>query len=228
MRGTPWATVWAGVSVVLAAACIEREEAPTAAQLAPRELPAGITPAVLAEGRRVYLDEGNCFACHGKDAEGTVFGPDLTDAEWMHVGGTYEEIVRVVARGIPHTEEYPAPMPAMGGARLDEAEVRAVAAYVYALGQPRSGARASPGESPPLLSPGRPARRQPARRASGACRSSSRSSPSAVAATKPSSASTPRSAGGSAPSASPARTSSSAMSRTGRRTGRSASVAPST
>lgn len=130
-----------GVSALLATACAQREEAPRVEQLALRALPPAVTPAMAAEGRQVFLDDGNCFACHGQNARGTVFGPNLADGQWLHISGEYDDIARVVEHGIPHAGEYPSPMPPMGGGHLSEAEVKAVAAYVYAINHRRSDLR---------------------------------------------------------------------------------------
>jgi mono/diheme cytochrome c family protein len=39
----------------------------------------------------------------------------------------------VVRNGVPQPKQFPAPMPAMGGAPLSDEQVRAVAAYVYSI-----------------------------------------------------------------------------------------------
>jgi cbb3-type cytochrome c oxidase subunit III len=75
-----------------------------------------------------------CAACHGPDAKGTQLAPNLTDAEWINVDGTYDAIINLVKTGVPTPKNAPAPMPPMGGASLDDAGVRAVAAYVWSLG----------------------------------------------------------------------------------------------
>ncbi len=75
--------------------------------------------------------------CHGADAKGTPgIAPDLTDGKWLHGDGSYAAILRTVENGVPDPKENPDPMPPMGGARLTPAQVRAVAAYVYALSHP--------------------------------------------------------------------------------------------
>ena len=83
--------------------------------------------AALAEGgETLFLD--NCASCHGEDGRGdrTIGAPNLTDAIWLR-GGTQEAIERQI--------RYPknGVMPPWGE-RLGEAQVRAVAAYVHALG----------------------------------------------------------------------------------------------
>jgi mono/diheme cytochrome c family protein len=53
---------------------------------------AAITPELIAQGDKIFHGAGNCYACHGTNAQGSV-GPNLTDAEWIHSKGTYEDIV---------------------------------------------------------------------------------------------------------------------------------------
>jgi mono/diheme cytochrome c family protein len=60
--------------------------------------------------------------------------PDLTDAQWLNVDGSYGSIAGLVRSGVPKPKEHSAPMPALGGAPLSGAQVCAVAAYVYSLG----------------------------------------------------------------------------------------------
>jgi cytochrome c oxidase cbb3-type subunit III len=79
-----------------------------------------------AQGAVVYAD--NCAACHGEEGHGdpAVGAPDLADAIWLYGGDrqSLEESVRNARFGV---------MPPWGG-RLIEADIRAVSAYVHALG----------------------------------------------------------------------------------------------
>lgn len=107
------------------------------------------------QGRAIYMGKGACHTCHGPDGRGTPIGPDLTDAEWLHIDGTQAEIARVVRLGVVRPKRYPAPMPPMGGARLNEREITAVAAYVAALRTPQAATArmqqgAATGRWPPL------------------------------------------------------------------------------
>ena len=95
--------------------------------------PAGITPELIAQGDKVFHGPGNCYACHGTNAQGAV-GPNLTDAEWLHSKGSFEEIVAQVTNGVPKEESKSGiPMPAKGGGSISDDDVKAVAAYVYSL-----------------------------------------------------------------------------------------------
>ncbi|CUH12842.1 Cytochrome c oxidase subunit III [Jannaschia seosinensis] len=77
-------------------------------------------------GAALFAD--NCAACHGDNGIGNreIGAPNLTDAIWLY-GGTPEEV--------EHTIRYSrfGVMPPWGE-RLDEAEIRAVSAYVHGLG----------------------------------------------------------------------------------------------
>jgi mono/diheme cytochrome c family protein len=95
--------------------------------------PAGVTPELIAQGDKVFHGPGNCYACHGTNAQGAV-GPNLTDAEWIHSKGTFEEIVAQVTNGVTKEKAKTGiPMPSKGGGNLSDDDVKAVAAYVYSL-----------------------------------------------------------------------------------------------
>jgi cbb3-type cytochrome c oxidase subunit III len=94
--------------------------------------PAGATAEMVTTGQQLFGT--TCAACHGPDAKGTQLAPNLTDAEWINVDGTYDAIVNLVKTGVPQPKQAPGPMPPMGGAQLSEDQVKAVAAYVWSLG----------------------------------------------------------------------------------------------
>ena len=88
---------------------------------------------LIAQGDKIFHGAGNCYACHGTNAQGSV-GPNLTDAEWIHSKGSYEEIVAQVTKGVPKEESKSGiVMPPRGGSTISDDEVKAVAAYVYSL-----------------------------------------------------------------------------------------------
>jgi mono/diheme cytochrome c family protein len=96
-------------------------------------LPDGVTAEMIAKGRTVFGGAGLCYACHGKEAKGSV-GPDLTDAEWLHSKGTYPEIVAQILKGVPKEESKKGiAMPPKGGSSISDDDVKAVAAYVWSL-----------------------------------------------------------------------------------------------
>lgn len=94
---------------------------------------ASYTPEMVAKGDALFHSSGNCYACHGSKAEGLV-GPNLTDAEWIHSKGTYDDIVAQINHGVPKEESKSGiVMPPKGGAALSDDDVKAIAAYVYSL-----------------------------------------------------------------------------------------------
>jgi cbb3-type cytochrome c oxidase subunit III len=96
--------------------------------------PSGASAEDVTAGQQIFSGTGNCYTCHGADAKGTALAPNLTDAEWINIGGTFAEIQTVVKTGVATPKQHPAPMPAMGGAALSDDQVRQVAAYVWSLG----------------------------------------------------------------------------------------------
>ncbi len=114
------------------------------AQTAADSLPTGVTAAMVAAGKRLFLGEGLCLACHGPDGKG-VIGPDLTDANWLRGTGDYSEIVSQILKGVDASESKSGQiMPPLGGSSLNDDQVRAVAAYVWWM----SHRQRKPGERP--------------------------------------------------------------------------------
>ena len=94
---------------------------------------AAASPELIAQGDKIFHGAGNCYACHGANAEGLV-GPNLTDAEWIHSKGTQEDIQAQVMHGVSKEESKSGiPMPPKGGGTISDDDVKAVAAYVYSL-----------------------------------------------------------------------------------------------
>ena len=87
-------------------------------------------------GKAIFLGKGMCSVCHGVDAKGTVLAPDLTDKEWLHSDGSLEKIAATIKTGVPQPKQHPGPMLPMGGAQLTEAEIQALARYVFSLRPP--------------------------------------------------------------------------------------------
>jgi mono/diheme cytochrome c family protein len=114
-------------------------------QPAPAPAPTVITPAMIALGDSIFhglVAGGLCFGCHGADAKGvTGVSADLTTGQWMHGDGSYASIIQIVTDGVPKPKIAAGPMPPMGGSKLGEAEIRAVAAYVYSLSHPTPSRR---------------------------------------------------------------------------------------
>ncbi|HEX2204657.1 MAG TPA: c-type cytochrome [Longimicrobium sp.] len=98
-----------------------------------KNLPAGVTQAMVDQGQELF---GNpCAGCHGAGGTGSPAAPALNDGEWLNVGGSYPEIVAVINAGVANPKQFAAAMPPKGGGTFDDAQVRSLAAYVYALSQ---------------------------------------------------------------------------------------------
>jgi mono/diheme cytochrome c family protein len=111
----------------------ENSSTPNTPPAGSQEKPSAVTPELIAQGDKIFHGPGNCYACHGTNAQGSV-GPNLTDAEWIHSKGTYEEIVAQVMKGVPKEESKSGiVMPPRGGSTISDDDVKAVAAYVYSL-----------------------------------------------------------------------------------------------
>jgi mono/diheme cytochrome c family protein len=97
------------------------------------QAPAGVAPVAITLGDSLFHSKGNCYACHGANAQGAV-GPNLTDADWIHSDGSYDAIVKQITTGVTAEEsKSKIPMPPKGGSQITDDEVKAVAAYVYSL-----------------------------------------------------------------------------------------------
>lgn len=102
---------------------------------AQQTLPDGVTKQMIDDGAKLFSGQGLCHACHGPQGKGVpALGANLTDKEWLHSDGSFEGIVKTVTAGVPadksstHTV-----MPPKGGSTLNEAQIKAVAAYVWSL-----------------------------------------------------------------------------------------------
>ena len=96
-------------------------------------LPAGVTPDMIVKGKSIFTGAGVCFACHGMAGEG-VSGPALSDSVWLHSRGEYDKIVALITTGVDaRTSKSGVVMPPRGGSAISDADIRAVAAYVWSL-----------------------------------------------------------------------------------------------
>jgi len=118
-----------------APAAMETTLVTTPAAMPASELPAGVTPEMVAEGNTLFHGAGLCLTCHGPDAKGvTGLGVNLTDSEWLHSDGSYQAIVNQIMTGVSATESKSGvAMPPKGGSAITDDQVKAVAAYVYSL-----------------------------------------------------------------------------------------------
>ncbi len=102
-----------------------------ATRIVAARLPGGVTQEMVDEGQQLY--GGVCVGCHGQNGMGSPAGPRLSDGQWIHIAGEYEQIVGIITTGVPVAREFPGMMPPRGGGSFDDAQVRSIAAYVYAL-----------------------------------------------------------------------------------------------
>ena len=98
------------------------------------------SPAQLALGDSVFrgrVGGALCFVCHGATGKGVEgVGPNLTDKEWLNTDGSLASIETVITEGVAKPKKTSTPMPPKGGGQLTEAQIKAVAAYVYSLSHP--------------------------------------------------------------------------------------------
>jgi glucose/arabinose dehydrogenase/mono/diheme cytochrome c family protein len=107
------------------------------ADIASLPVPPGATKDQVALGDRIFhgeVDGGTCSGCHGGDAKGTSVGPDLTSGKWVWGDGSLASIAQTITYGVPNPKLSTGVMPPKGGANLSDADVAAVAAYVWAIG----------------------------------------------------------------------------------------------
>ena len=110
------------------------EATPAAAETAASmNLPEGVTPAMVAQGKEIFMGEGICFTCHMEGGVGGPLAPNLTDDQWINIDGSYDSIVQTVTNGVPEPKEHPGLMLPKGGTNITDEQVRAVAAYVWTL-----------------------------------------------------------------------------------------------
>lgn len=96
---------------------------------------ADVTPAMIDAGRAVFHGPGGCFACHGMNMQGSAIAPplDKKGKPWLAAkGGTYAEILHVIATGVPATAMIAHPN------GISDAMAKNVAAYVWAVNHGRA------------------------------------------------------------------------------------------
>ena len=100
-------------------------------------IPPGGSPDQLALGDRIFHGQaqgGTCSGCHSSDGKGSSVGSDLTSGKYLWGDGSVEAIMHTIENGVPKAKEHTGAMPPKGGANLSQADVAAVADYVWALG----------------------------------------------------------------------------------------------
>ena len=102
-------------------------------------LPSGMTIADIVHGDSIYHGKGACFACHGLEGEGRPAAGDALTVSLNWAQYQWTSIDSLIDAGIPQTiTRSPIAMPPRGGrSDLTNAEVRSVAAYIWAISQTR-------------------------------------------------------------------------------------------
>ena len=87
------------------------------------------------EGASLFKGLGLCHACHGPEAKGIPnLGANLTDDEWLHSDGSLEGILETIKQGVTGDKSSTGTlMPPKGGSSLSDAQLTAVATYVWSL-----------------------------------------------------------------------------------------------
>jgi glucose/arabinose dehydrogenase/mono/diheme cytochrome c family protein len=111
-------------------------------ELADLQAPAGMTKAQLARGEQIFqgtVANGTCAGCHGMDAKGTPMGADLTSSKFLWGDGSLQSIEHTITTGVAKPKQHSGVMPPEGGVSLSQADIDAVAAYVWALSHQHEG-----------------------------------------------------------------------------------------
>jgi glucose/arabinose dehydrogenase/mono/diheme cytochrome c family protein len=103
--------------------------------------PPGVTKDQVALGDRIFHGEaasGTCGGCHGSDGRGSPVGADLVQGKWLWSDGSLNGISKTIAKGVPEPKTVGGAMPPYGGTPLEPDELKAVAAYVYAISRKKT------------------------------------------------------------------------------------------
>jgi glucose/arabinose dehydrogenase/mono/diheme cytochrome c family protein len=103
----------------------------------PLPVPPGGSPDQVELGDRIFhgqIGGGTCVGCHGADGKGSDVGSDLTSGKWIWGNGSVQAITHTIENGVPKPKDHTGVMPPKGGAQLSQADVAAVADYVWAIG----------------------------------------------------------------------------------------------
>jgi glucose/arabinose dehydrogenase/mono/diheme cytochrome c family protein len=139
VRGKIWRITYAGsadIKLESAPAPVKSGSAEAAVDVASLPMPPGATREQLLRGSRIFWGEsagGTCSGCHGSDGRGSTVGPNLTTAHWNWGDGSWQSIAATIDKGVASPKHADGAMPPRGGAPLGDADVRAVAAFVWGL-----------------------------------------------------------------------------------------------
>jgi glucose/arabinose dehydrogenase/cytochrome c5 len=99
--------------------------------------PPGVSADQVALGDRIFhgrASGGTCAGCHGSNAKGSPIGSDLSSGQWLWSDGSLPALIATINAGVLAPKAHSGAMPPRGGAPLSDADVQAVAAYVWAVG----------------------------------------------------------------------------------------------
>lgn len=138
VRGRIWRVTYHGTAQapLVSAKQPDAAPAPVAVKDTAAALPAGVSAQQVALGKAIYLGQakgGTCAGCHGSDGRGSAAGASLVGPGYLWSDGSVGGIARIIAAGVPTPKTAGGAMPALGGAALDDQDLRAVAAYVWTL-----------------------------------------------------------------------------------------------
>jgi glucose/arabinose dehydrogenase/mono/diheme cytochrome c family protein len=106
-------------------------------ELAALSVPPGATSGEVTLGKKIFQGEiagATCAGCHGAEGIGTPVGPALSRGTWLWGDGSLASITETIKNGVPEPKQHPGAMPPMGGVKLSDENLTAVAAYVWSLG----------------------------------------------------------------------------------------------
>lgn len=98
---------------------------------------AAAAAAQISAGKTVYEGKAGgalCISCHGPKGKGVAgLGPDLTDTKWLHGDGSATFLQSIVKSGVLKPKAGVLTMPPMGGGRLSDEQLAALAAYLVSI-----------------------------------------------------------------------------------------------
>ncbi|MEA3177849.1 MAG: hypothetical protein QOI59_1372 [Gammaproteobacteria bacterium] len=151
-HGRIWRVTYHGVAdaaKVTAAPAPKASTASSASELPPEGIhpdagltpPPGTTQDQVALGNRIFHGEaasGTCGGCHGSDGRGSPVGADLVEGAWLWSDGSLDGIAKTITTGVAKPKNVGGAMPPYGGTALKPDELKAVAAYVYAISRKKT------------------------------------------------------------------------------------------
>lgn len=100
-------------------------------------VPQGSTAEEVALGKQVFHGDiagATCAGCHGADGIGTPVGAVLNGGKPLWHDGSLAAITKIIQDGVAEPKQHPGAMPPTGGVELSGEHLKAVSAYVWAIG----------------------------------------------------------------------------------------------